>query len=182
MPRISDLVPEQMTDEQREVAANIAAGPRGEVRGPFKVLLHSPKLAECVQRTGAYVRFDSVVPWKLRELAILITAHHWSSQYEWYAHEKEARRAGLDEGIIEAVRHGRRPDFTEDAEQEIWTFCTELYATRRVSEPTYRRIVARHGQQGAIDLCGLLGHYNLIALTLNTFEVPVPEGPPPLAE
>ncbi len=182
MARIAELAPENMTDEQRAVADAIAAGPRGAVRGPFKMLLHSPELANCVQQTGAYVRYRCDIPWKLRELAILITAHHLCAQYEWFAHESEARKAGLDDAIIEAVRGGETPAFTEDAEHEIWKFCTELYADRRISEPAYAAIVARHGEKATVDLAGLLGHYHLIALTLNIFDVEIPDGSKPLAE
>lgn len=182
MARIAALEPENMDDEQRAVAESIAAGPRGAVRGPFKMLLHSPELADCVQRTGAYVRYRCAVPWKLRELAILITAKHWAAQYEWFAHESEARKAGLDDAIIEAVRTGETPEFSDDAEREIWRFCTELYANRRISEAAYAAVVARHGEKATVDLAGLLGHYNLIALTLNIFEVETPDGIKPLAE
>jgi 4-carboxymuconolactone decarboxylase len=171
-----------MTEEQRAVADAIATGPRGAVRGPFKVLLHSPELADCVQRTGAYVRYHCDIPWKLRELAILITAKHWAAQYEWFAHESEARKAGLADGIIEAVRAGEKPAGMDDAEDEIWRFCTELYANRRVGADTYARIAARHGDKATVDLAGLLGHYNLIAIALNIFEVETPEGAKPLAE
>jgi len=182
MARIAELAPEDMTDEQRAVADAIATGPRGAVRGPFKMLLHSPELAGCVQQTGAYVRYHCDIPWKLRELAILITAHHLKSQYEWFAHEGEARKAGLGDAIIEAVRNGETPAFTDEAEAEIWRFCTELYARRRISAAAYDAVVARHGEKATVDLAGLLGHYNLIALTLNIFEVEPPGGVMPLKE
>lgn len=182
MARIAELAPEDMTDEQRAVADAIAAGPRGSVRGPFKMLLHSPELADCVQQTGAYVRYHCDIPWKLRELAILITAHHLRAQYEWFAHEKEARKAGLGDAIIEAVRNGATPEFADAAEAEIWRFCTELYADRRVSDAAYGAVVARHGEKATVDLAGLLGHYHTIGLTLNIFEVEIPGGVKPLAE
>lgn len=182
MARIAELAPEDMTDAQRAVADAIAVGPRGAVRGPFKMLLHSPELADCVQRTGAYVRYRCDIPWKLRELAILITAHHLKAQYEWFAHESEARKAGLDDAIIEAVRCGATPAFTAEAEREIWRFCTELYATRRVSDASYRAVIARHGEKATVDLAGLLGHYHAIGLTLNIFEVETPNGARPLKE
>ena len=77
MSRVPEVSEAAMTPEQRRVADAIAGGPRGSVRGPFKVLLHSPQLADCVRALGAYVRFHCKVPWKLRELAILVTAYHW---------------------------------------------------------------------------------------------------------
>jgi len=182
MSRLPDLDPEKLTAEQRRVYDAIAGGPRGSVRGPFVPLLYSPQLADCAQKLGAYVRYDCSIPWKLREIAILVTAHHWKAQYEWFAHEKEARAAGVADTIIEAIKAGKRPEFDDPAEEEIYEFATELYASRRVTERTYARFVDRHGQVAAVDLAGLLGHYNLIAITLNVFEVGIPGGAKPLAE
>ena len=182
MPRVAPIDMDKLTEEQKQVAAKIVSGPRGEVRGPFRVLMHSPKLADCVQATGAYVRYDAAVPWKLRELAILMTARHWNAQYEWYAHEKEAQKAELDQGIIDAIRNRETPSFTEEAEREIWQFCNELYADKRVSAGTFRKVVDRHGEQGVIDLAGLIGQYNLIAITLNVFDVETPADAVPLAD
>ena len=181
MTRLREIFREEMSNEQQSVFDDIAGGPRQGVRGPFLALLHSPILADRVQKLGQYVRYDCSVPWKLRELAILITACHWQAQYEWFAHESEARKAGLSNSVIEALQNGKKPEFEDPAEEEIYEFCTELYETKRVSESIYERIVKRHGTETAVDLTGLLGHYNLIAITLNVFDVPVPTGANPLA-
>jgi 4-carboxymuconolactone decarboxylase len=178
MSRLPELTPENMNAEQKRVYDDIASGPRGGVRGPFMALLHSPTLADCVQRLGAFVRYDCSVPQKLRELAILITARHWMAPYEWHAHEPHARKAGLDDGIIEAVRAGKRPPFTEPAEAAVYDFVTELYETHRVSDENYAAVVAVLGPQGVVDLTGLLGHYGVISMTIKVFEVPLPEGTP----
>jgi 4-carboxymuconolactone decarboxylase len=182
MSRAPELSRDTMTAEQQAVHDAIAGGPRGGVRGPFNVLLHSPKLADAVQSLGSYVRFECAVPWKLREMAILVTAKHWTAQYEWFAHEKIAREAGLDEGIIEAIRTGRKPPFTEDAEEVVWRFATELYEKRRVSDEVFAAAEKLFGVSGVVDLVGLMGHYNVIAMTLNAFDVEVPDGSRPLAE
>jgi 4-carboxymuconolactone decarboxylase len=173
---------DQLTDRQRAVAEKIAGGPRGNVRGPFRYLLHSPELADCAQALGAYVRYNCAVPWKLRELAILVTAYHWRAQYEWYAHESEARKAELPDHVIESMRRGERPDFTDPAEEIVYDFASELYADRRPSEATFARAMDLFGTQGVIDLAGLLGHYNLIAITLNIVDVAVPGGEKPLGD
>ena len=181
MTRLREISREEMSNEQQSVFDDIAGGPRQGVRGPFLALLHIPILADRVQKLGQYVRYDCSVPWKLRELAILITACHWQAKYEWFAHESEARKAGLSNSVIEALQNGKKPEFEDSAEEEIYEFCTELYETKRVSESIYERIVKRHGTKTAVDLAGLLGHYNLIAITLNVFDVPVPTGANPLA-
>ena len=182
MARLPELSRDDMTPDQQRVHDDIAGGPRGAVRGPFHALLYSPKLADAAQKLGQYVRYDCSIPQKLRELAILITAYHWKAQYEWFAHESHARDAGLPDPVIEAIRRGERPDFTDAAEAEIYDFCTELYENKRVSDTTFARIEARHGHVGAVELGGLLGHYNLIAITLKIAETPVPGGAKPLAD
>lgn len=182
MARFPVLDPKDMTADQKKVADAIAGGPRGSVRGPFHALLYSPPLADRVQALGAYVRYDCIIPWELREIAILVTAKHWNAQYEWYAHEKEAQKAGVDQAIIDAIRDGRRPDFDagQEAEEEIYNFATELYANQAISDETFAKIEGRFGKQGAIELGGLMGHYNLIAITLNIGEIDVPGGEKPL--
>lgn len=182
MARFPELSRDDMTDAQQRVHDEIAGGPRGGVRGPFHALLYSPPLADAAQKLGQYVRYDCSIPHKLRELAILITAYHWKAQYEWFAHEGHARDAGLPDPVIESIRQGERPAFNDDAEEEIYDFCTELYANKRVSDASFARVEARHGRAGAVELAGLLGHYNLIAITLNVGDIPVPGGAKPLAE
>ena len=181
MARIGEVSRDSLSPSQQKVFDEIAEGPRGGVRGPFLPLLNSPELADKVQKLGQFVRYECSIPWKLRELAILVTAFHWKAQFEWFAHESEARKAGLTQNTIEAIKVGVRPDFQDLAEEEIYDFCCELYSTRRVSEGVYQKVADRHGAIGATDLAGLLGHYNLIAITLNIFDVEVPGGKMPLA-
>lgn len=181
MPRLSEPNPEDLSPEQKSIYDDIASSPRGGVRGPFKVLIHSPGLCDRVQKLGAFVRYDCSVPQKLREMAILVTARHLSAEYEWFAHEPHAVEAGLAQEIVESIRAGERPSFNETAEEVVYNFTTELQKTSRVSDPTYQAALAEFGERGVVDLVGLLGHYTLIAMTLNTFEVPVPDGTSPFA-
>ena len=182
MARMPQLSRDDMTPEQQRVHDDIAGGPRGGVRGPFHALLYSPPLADAAQKLGQYVRYDCSIPQKLRELAILITAFHWKAQYEWFAHETHAREAGISDAVIDAIRVGERPSFSDAAEEEIYNFCTELYENKRISDASFAKVEARHGKVGAVELGGLLGHYNLIAITLNIAEIDVPGGAKPLAE
>ena len=181
MARIAEIPRDSMSSAQKTVFDEIAGGPRGGVRGPFLSLLNSPVLADKVQKLGQFVRYECSIPRKLRELAILVTAFHWKAQYEWFAHESEAIKAGLSQDIIDATKVGLRPDFRDLAEEEVYDFCCELYSSKRVTERIYQKVVDRHGVIGATDLAGLLGHYNLIAITLNIFDVEVPGGNTPLA-
>ena len=178
MPRISMLTPEEMTDEQGRVAKDIAAGPRGGVRGPFQAWLRSPELADRAQKLGAFVRFETSFEPRLSELAILITARHWRADYEWYAHAPIALKAGLGDGVIEAIRTGGRPDFENHDEAVVYSFLTEVYRTNRAGDETYGAVVEAFGERGVAELVGIAGYYGLVAMTLNVFDMALPEGEP----
>jgi len=180
MARYQNLTPEQMTSEQRAVVENIAKGPRGSaVRGPFMAWLPSPRFADLAQALGAHTRFGSSLPAKHYEIAILMVAKHWRAQFEWYAHAQIAEKAGIGKGIIEAIYKGEKPAAMDEQEAAIWTFAKELLQGRRVSEPTFQKAKALFGDKGVVDLVGVMGYYGLVSMTLNAFQVPLPEGEAP---
>jgi len=178
--RFPAIPPEQMTPEQRRVAEGIVSGPRGGMRGPFNAWLRSPDVADRFQRVGEYVRFKTVIPFRLNELAILVTAREWDSQFEWYAHRRLALQAGLPEAIADAIAEGRRPEGMNEDETIVYDFATELHRTKEVSDATFDRAKARFGEQGVIDLVAVCGYYTAVAMTLNLSRVPLPEGAVPL--
>ena len=182
MTRLVPLDMDSLTPEQSEVAAAIMAGPRGGLRGPFEAWLRSPQLADRAQKLGEYCRFGSSLPKDLSELAIILAGKHWKSQYEFWAHARLAREAGLAEEVVEAVRSGSAPPFTKDSERVVYDFVTEYFATNRVSDTTYGRAKAAFGEAGVVDLIGVVGYYGIVCMTLNVFEVALPEGTePPLS-
>jgi 4-carboxymuconolactone decarboxylase len=174
--RLEPLDIDNLSGEQKRVADEIRSGPRGGLRGPFEAWLRSPGLAEHAQKVGAYVRFGSSLPADLNEMAILLTGKHWRAQFEFWAHSRLAREAGLDEGIIEAIRTGEPPRFRREAERIVYDFVTEYFDTNRVSASTYNRAVDAFGENGVVDLVGAVGYYSLVSMTLNVFEVGLPEG------
>ena len=180
MSRLPDLNAEDLTDAQRRVYDEIAAGPRGSVRGPFVPLLHSPGIADHVQKLGAYIRYECKLPAMLREFAICITARHWGAQYEWHAHSRIAAEQGLDQGVIDAIAERRPPDLDDAALETVYAFCTETFQSHRVSDATYAAAMELLGAEQVVDLVGLMGYYSLIGMTLNTFQVAVPGGALPL--
>lgn len=183
MARLSPLALDEMTPEQREVAEAIAAGPRGGLRGPFEAWLRSPVLADRAQRLGEFCRFNSSLAPHLSELAILLTGKHWAAQYEFFAHARLARQAGLPDDTIEAIRTGARPTLRDDHEQAVYDLVTEYLATHRVSDATYERAIEVLDERGVVDVIGVVGYYGLVSMTLNVFEVGLPEGEPlPLPE
>lgn len=182
MSRLPPLTLDALTPEQRKVYDAIVSGPRGSIGGPFAPWLRSPELADRAQRLGEFCRFGTSLPKRLSELAILITARHWTAQFEWYAHAPMAREGGLAEEIIEAIRERRRPAAMAADEAAVYEFCTEAFRDTRVSDATYRRAIDTLGERAVVELVGILGYYCLVSLTLNVFEMQVPDGKPPLSE
>lgn len=176
MPRLTPLDLTTLTGEQQRVADAIVAGPRHGMRGPFEAWLRSPAFAERAQLLGEYCRFQSALPSIHRELAILVAGRHWKAQFEFWAHARLAREAGLDDAVIEAVRTGQPPQGLSFSVQVVYDFVTEYFATNRVSDATYARAVEAFNEQGVLDLIGIVGYYGLVSMTLNIFEVAVPDG------
>lgn len=174
------LIPEsQMTEAQKKVVADIVAGPRGHLVGPFIPLMRSPEFMSRLQKTGEYLRYNSAFEPRLSEFAILITARTWSQNFEWHAHRAIAEKAGLKTAIIEAIAEARRPDGMAADEATIYDFLDELVRTRGVSEPTYQRALKAFGERGVIDLVGIHGYYSLLAMVLNVSRAPLPDGAKP---
>jgi 4-carboxymuconolactone decarboxylase len=182
MSRFPKLTSEQMTPAQREVAAEITAGPRGEVRGPFIALIHNAELARRIQALGEYLRWKTKLPPKIVELAVLVTARRWTCQHEWFVHSDLARKAGVEEAVINAIRDGREPPLKGD-DALVYAFCREAHATGRVGDMAFDRVVQRYGRDGALDLLALNGYYSMMAMVLNTAGLPLPgNAPAPLDE
>jgi 4-carboxymuconolactone decarboxylase len=167
--------PAELDAQQKAVFDAIASGPRGGVRGPLAVWLHRARFAGLAQALGEYCRYATALEPRLSELAILVTARIWSSEYEWYSHKPIALAAGLSPDIVEAVRKGRAPHFTHEDEAVVHAFAQELHTARRVSDETYARGERVLGRDAVIDLVGLLGYYTLISMTINVFEIPIPD-------
>lgn len=176
MNRIKAISPESMTVEQRRVADEIAGGPRGGVRGPFIALLHSPALAQRLQGVGEYLRFKSHLPQDLLELAVLVTARHWSCQFEWLAHAPLARKTGLSEGIITAIALGERPTVMTRQQALVYDFAIELHRGFNVTDHTFAAAADVFGTEQVIDLVAVCGYYATLAMVLNTAQLPLPDG------
>jgi 4-carboxymuconolactone decarboxylase len=176
MARIPLFPLETMTDEQRRVYDTVVSGPRGVVVGPLRAALHRPELADKWQQFGEILRFRTSLPSRLSELAILLTARHWGSQLEWQQHAPAARKGGLAEAVIEAIRHGRAPRFQNDDEAAVHDYCRELHERHVVSDETYRRAHEVLGTVGVVELTALIGYYAMVAMTLIAHEIPLPDG------
>ncbi|SCB19194.1 4-carboxymuconolactone decarboxylase [Cupriavidus alkaliphilus] len=141
--------------------------------------LHRPGLANRAQALGQYCRYDSSLPPRLSELAILVMARTWMSEFEWWAHKPIALKAGVAEEVVEAIRTGQEPVFGNEDEQVIYEFLTVLHATRNVPDALYQRAMVVLGKDRVVDLVGLAGYYTLISMTINVFGVVPPDGSAP---
>jgi 4-carboxymuconolactone decarboxylase len=164
-----------MTAAQREAAAEIAAGRRGRLDGPFVAAVRSPEMMTRLQRLGEYLRYDQALAPRLREMVILLTARDWTQDYEWHVHEPLAREAGLAPETIEAIADGRRPDALPFDEAVVWDVVQELQRTRTVCDTTYARAVGALGEQGVVDLIASVGYYSLLAMIMNVAGTALPE-------
>lgn len=176
MSRLPALDPEALSPAQSEVYNRIATGARGGVRGPFLALLHSPSLAGKVEALGVYLRFQCAVPEQMREVAILAVARHWRCDYEWYAHAPIAERLGVSEVALARMGRGEEPGFEEPGEALVRDYCAMLLRDGTVPQSLYDRVKEALGEQGIVDLTGLIGYYTLLALTLNAHAIRVPDG------
>jgi 4-carboxymuconolactone decarboxylase len=175
MARIA-LTPEaERTPEEQAVCAEVVAGPRGRVPAPMIAWLRNPELARRGQRLGELLRYQTTLEPRLSELAILVTARHWTSHYEWTAHKREGLKAGMDPVVVEAIAARRPPALRDDTERVVYEASSTLLGSSRVPEALYQRGVAVLGERGMVELVGILGYYSLVALTLNAFEIGLPE-------
>ena len=177
--RFAPLTYQGMTTAQKKMFESLISGERRGAGGPFNVLLRSPEMGDLAQQFGASMRFHSSIPGKLNELAIIITARHWTSHYEWYAHKRAALAAGLSAAIVDAVAAGKRPAVMQADEEAVYNFCTELLTTKQVSDRTFQATKDRFGERGVVDLVGVSGYYGLVSMLLNTDRYPLPDGVQP---
>ena len=177
--RLPAITPEKLSQDQRALIDSIRSGPRGaatQIRGPFAVFLHAPGYGQLAQALGGHCRHKTKVPPRLSEYAILLTARLWRAQYEWFAHTGHAERAGVAPQTIRALHAGRTPKSAPKDELAVHTFVTELYRKKRVADKTYARLHAILGDEAMVEFVGILGYYVLIAMSLNVFRMPIPEG------
>ena len=127
-------------------------------------------------RLGAFLRFDTSLTTAQSELAILVTARHWTSHYEWYAHKQLALKGGLDPAIIEDIRNRRTPKLPDAKSQVIYDMAKSLHEGHAVAKPLYDEAVRLLGERGVVEIIGLCGYYTLVSMTLNTFEFGLPDG------
>lgn len=162
-----------MSEGQRKAAQALIDGPRKAVFGPFVPLLQSPVLMERIGSLGEYLRFDSALDARVRELVTCAVARHVGNQFEWVLHAAAAVKAGVDAGAIDALRLGRRAAPLAEDEQLALDLALELLQHHGVSEPTYAAAEARFGKTAVVELSALMGYFTMVCWIMNAAHTPV---------
>lgn len=172
---MTDLPLSELTTLQAEVRAEAVSGPRGKMPAPMTAWLRCPELARPAQQLGAALRFQGVLAPELRELAILVCARHWTSHHEWTAHLHIAREVGLNEDIIAGIARAAPPPKDGSNHSIVWSLSLAILRDGQVAEPARAEALAKLGERGLVELVTLVGYYTLVALTLNVFEIGLPD-------
>ena len=178
-PRFSQLAIGELNDVQRRVAERIMQVSSVGLGGPYSILLRSPVLAERYLGMTDYLRFETSLPRRLNELAILIEARLWDAQYEWWAHYPIALREGVPQAVADDIRDGRRPTSMQPDEEVVYDVCIELLRDRNLTDATFKRAKDTLGEQPTIDLIAVAGFYVMVSSVLIAGRVGVPDGSSP---
>jgi 4-carboxymuconolactone decarboxylase len=174
--RLKLLSPGEMSADQKQTYDEAIAGKRGSAPAPMMAWLNSPAMARHATRLGEELRFNTLFPAKLSEIAILVTARHFTAHYEWWAHRRLALKGSMDPKIIDAIRDRRTPTFDDPQGKTIYEVAKSLHEGHGLSKTLYDEAVAVLTERGLIEIIGLCGYYTLVSLTLNTFEFGLPQG------
>jgi 4-carboxymuconolactone decarboxylase len=181
--RFAPLKADELTPPQKEWADAIAVPPRNAkfTNPPYRAYIRNPELAPKLSAMSDYLRWNSSLPARLSEFAILITARQWTAQYEWFAHYPLAMKAGLDPEVAKDVASGVRPQAMKDDEAALYDLAMALYRDKKVSDDIYRAAQQKFGERGIMDIIGLIGYYDLVSMTLITMQAEAPnDSVPPL--
>jgi 4-carboxymuconolactone decarboxylase len=178
-PRFSQLSADQLTEAQKPVAARILKVSSAGLGGPYSMLLRSPELAKRYLGMTDYLRFETSLPHRLNELAILIEARLWDAQYEWWAHYPIALKAGVPKAVADDIREGRRPAGMKPDEEVVYDVCIELLRDRHLTDATFARAKTTLGEQQLVDLVSVASFYVMVSSVIIAGEIGVPNGETP---
>jgi 4-carboxymuconolactone decarboxylase len=178
-PRFPQLTLDQLDERQKPLGEQIVKVSSVGLGGPYNPMIRSPVLGQLLFDLFHYLRWQTSVPHKLNELAILIIARQWRSQIEWFAHAPIAAKAGLSADILAELKTGQRPSKMADDEALVYDFVTELTTTHKVSDDTWSRAKTAFSDQQIVDLTAVAGNYVMVAMLLAMAEQSVPPGKEP---
>ena len=173
--RMPPIPVDRWTEAQRNAIAQVFPGNTAPLTGPYGAWLRSPQVMIGRKIVGDYLLgYKGALPPKLTEIAVLMTARHWTQQFIWNAHIKLADKAGVRPDLMQAIAEGRRPVKMADDEAMIYDLCDELFRNRSISDATYSRALAMIGEQGIVEAVATIGHWGSNAMMMNTERIPLP--------
>jgi 4-carboxymuconolactone decarboxylase len=174
--RFPPLSVDQLTPQQKAWADSISAPPRNAkfTNAPYRAYIRNPDLAPRLTAMTDYLRWNTSLPPRLSEMAILITARQWTAQYEWFAHYPLAMKAGLDPKVADAIAHGVRSAAMKDDEAALYDLAMALYRDKKVSDAVYKAALDKFGERGIMDAIGIMGYYDITSMTLITMQAGAP--------
>jgi len=191
--RLTPLTPEGLDAGARALYDAVLASPRGQggarsiilredgsLTGPFDAWLRSPELGLPLERVGMAFRTDTVIPDAAREIAVLVVAKAWQAEFEWWVHGLVARRHGVSEAVIDAIGHGRRPEFDDAAQAAAHDVAVELVYERRLGEDAIMAAREALGERALVEVVTLVGFYQLVSGVLESFHPPGPSAALPV--
>jgi 4-carboxymuconolactone decarboxylase len=170
---------EQLNPEQQAVAAEVMKQSSAGLGGPYGMLIKSPELLKRYLLMTDYLRQKTSLPHRLNEMAILLEARIWDAQYEWWAHEPLARKAGLSDAIINDIRAGKRPDTMQPDEAIVYDVVTELLDKRQLPDDVFNKAKEILGEQQVVDLVAVTGFYVMVSSVIIAGRIAIPNGGPP---
>lgn len=171
--RMPEIPADKLSEAQKKALDQFISKRGGPlVRGPFLALLRSPDVMTPAEILGEYLQFKTVLPPKLREFTILITARQWTQDTEWNSHVAIAEKNGLSPEIAAALAAGERPAGMSEDEAAVYDFCDALHRNHSVSDATYAKALAKFGEQGVVDLISVNGYYTWFAMIMNSVRTP----------
>ena len=166
----------RLSAEQQAVADAVAAGPRGVVRGPVRVWLHSPELAGLAQKLGEFLRWRTVLEPRISELIILVTARHYDCHFIWFNHAPLALKHGVSPQAVDDIRDRVSPRGLRDDERAAYGLASEILASNRPADQTLGRAREVFGDRGVVEAGALIAHYHSGAIALSLSDVTLPDG------
>ena len=175
MPRVAPITGKSDVPAEHHAVVDGVIKTFGRVRGPFSVLLHSPKLAQNFLGVVNFMRDSSIVDHKYRSIAALTAAREREGAYVWAAQVDGARRAGVREELIDLIRAKGNPASLPEDERDVMNFARQLIRNHKVDQATFDALQKRHGTQWLVELTAATGYFGFLCGVVNTFEVAVPE-------
>lgn len=171
MPRLPEVLDRDALPEEQRHIHDYLAQTRGAVRLPFSAVLNNAELTYRIAHLGSYIRFDSTLPERIREVAILAAAREVDARFEWAGHVRLAREIGVSDAVIDAIANRTAPDGLDEDDALAVSVAQQLLRNHELSDESFAAAQSKYGDAGAIELIGTVGYYALMGCVLNGLQI-----------